>query len=92
MSADGPEDREYERCEHHDAEMLKVELSEKLADEMERDMKAALAQARVWNHFFDRLMTPRAADCDVCGQRPGTHTKIVCQTDTWVCDECAGRE
>lgn len=28
--------------------------------------------------------------CDVCCERPGIRTVIVCQIETWVCDECSG--
>ena len=29
------------------------------------------------------------ADCDCCGDRPGTHIVIACGIETWVCDRCA---
>lgn len=32
------------------------------------------------------------ADCDVCGKRPGTHKATVTGIETWVCDECGGRD
>jgi hypothetical protein len=32
------------------------------------------------------------ANCDICDERPGTHTIIVCQTETWICDSCCGRD
>lgn len=35
-------------------------------------------------------MSATFPDCDVCNERPATHTVIVCQTDTSVCDRCAG--
>jgi len=32
------------------------------------------------------------ANCDCCDERPGTHTIIVCQIETWICDNCSDDE
>ena len=37
MIPDGPEDREWERCEQHDARMLELDMEEQLADEARDD-------------------------------------------------------
>lgn len=30
--------------------------------------------------------------CDICDERPGTVSLIVCGLETWVCDRCRGSE